>query len=369
MKRISLLLLLLLVATPAAVYAIDETLQVQFLKELFKRPESEYLEYMKQNTRVLDSTFFDRSEARMRWDIENNQIEDALRFAFVCDLAARAVGRTGQYRLGMAQAFYKAGNTAMAKDLIDSILLWDKENPAAMLPAKEFMAHMYRNENDYFNAWATYDELQKAGYKRHECLNEMATIDLLQDKEDRARQEFQEVLRINPGNKYATEYMAKLDAPQRFSPPGYKDPTTTASANPTAPRNPSAGGKWFQLAEDSYKANNLEAAEGNYLKAIGEDPKHVKAHVYLAALYYRQGQLDKAITLLQTATALDPQDLEGWRFLGNSYERRFDKLGNQADLDAALSSYQNGQKISPTDKTLQNELERAQDKKKPSANR
>lgn len=374
MKRLSLLLLALLVVAPLPARAIDETLQVQFLKGLFSRPESEWLEFMKNNTRVLDSTFFDRSEARMRWDLENNQVEDALRFAFVCDLAARAVGRNGQYRLGMAQAFYKAGNYQMAKDLIDSINLWDQNNPATMLPAKEFLAHMYRNENDYFNAWNTYDELQKAGYKRHQCLNEMASIDLKQGKEERARQELNEVLKLDPGNKYAKDLLATLDAPATFAPPGYDykkeqggGSQPTAATSPNA--NPAAGNKWFTLAEQAYKDNNLEAAEGNYLKAIDSDPKHVKARVYLAALYYRQGQLDQAIARLQEAIALDAADFEGWRYLGNCYERRFDTKGNKADLDAAVTSYQNGQKISPADKTINSELERALDKKNPSASR
>jgi len=362
------MLALLVVVAPLPVRAIDETLQVQFLKELFKKPESEYLEYMKQNTRVLDSTFFDRSEARMRWDLENNQVEDALRFAFVCDLAARAVGRNGQYRLGLAQAFYKAGNYAMAKDLIDSILLWDKDNPPTIMPAKEFMAHMYRNANDYFNAWNTYDELQKAGYKRHQCLNEMADIDLLQDKEERARQEFAEVLRLDPGNKFATDKLALLNAPQRFSPPGYKDPVGSTPP-PVASANPTASNKWFALAEESYKAGDLEKAEGNYLKAIESDPTHVKARIYLGALYYRLAALDKAIEYLQAATTIDASDFEAWRYLGNCYERRFDTKGNKADLDAAVSSYQAGQKIQPADKTIQTELERALDKKNPSANR
>ena len=358
MQRLSLILLVLLVALPG--YAIDETLQVQFLKQLFQRPESEWPEMMKQNTRVLDSSFFDRSEARIRWSLENNQVEDALRFALVTDLACDAVGRTGQYRLGLAQAFYKAGNYNMAKDLTDSILLRNSKDFAA----KEFYAHMYRNQMDFFNAWATYDELQKAGYKRTQCLNEMALIDLVQDKEERARQEFAEVLRIDPGNKLANEELGKLNQAMRFSPPGYKDKPENASNPPVA--NSGGANRWFMQAEESYKAGKLDAAEGYYKKTIENDPTYVIAYVYLGALYYRQAALDNAIEVLTKAVSLDAKDFEGWRFLGNCYERRYDTKGNKADLEAAVSSYQRGQEISPEDRTIKTELERARDKKNPS---
>lgn len=95
MRRL-LLLFLLLAALPA--HAADEAEQARMLKELFRRPFPEWREVMQQNRSLLDDSFFERVEKRIRWSRDHGQVDDAVRFGIVGDLAAGVVGRPPRFR-------------------------------------------------------------------------------------------------------------------------------------------------------------------------------------------------------------------------------------------------------------------------------
>ena len=68
----------------------------------------------------LDDAFFERVMARILWSVENNQVDDAIRFALVGDMASQTMGRPGQYRATLIEAFEKAGNIEAARQARES---------------------------------------------------------------------------------------------------------------------------------------------------------------------------------------------------------------------------------------------------------
>ncbi|HBM97559.1 TPA: hypothetical protein DD394_08830, partial [bacterium UBP9_UBA11836] len=113
-------------ATP--VQAADEASQVLMLRRVFSAPVEAWPTVLKNNTRLIDKSFFERVEARIKWSIDNGQVEDAVRFAYVGDLAGQAVGRKTDYRMQMSQLFRKLGNFSMSLDLINNVCILEPDN-------------------------------------------------------------------------------------------------------------------------------------------------------------------------------------------------------------------------------------------------
>lgn len=96
MQKILFGLILFALALPSL--AADEKQQTELLRKLFRAPQSQWTEVMKQNMDLLDETFFERCEARIQWDLKNNQSEDAWRFAEVADAAAELMGKPAHFK-------------------------------------------------------------------------------------------------------------------------------------------------------------------------------------------------------------------------------------------------------------------------------
>ena len=93
------------------------------LMEMFRTPITEWRQQLKDNSRLLDEDFFTNVGKRIRWGIENNHVDDAFRFAIAGDFACEAVSRPANYRIDLAELFYKAENTTMTGQIIDNIII------------------------------------------------------------------------------------------------------------------------------------------------------------------------------------------------------------------------------------------------------
>lgn len=347
MRNVMAALLALFVLTGLPARA-DEQGQVEMLKEVFKAPPAQWQEIISRHRGVLDNSFFENVEKRIRWALDSNHIDDAMRFLMVADFAAGVSGRKVIYRLAAAEQFLKAGNLRMFRELVDNVRITEARGSEAYSAASFMLAAYDQANKEYHEAIVLYQECFEDGYRRDESAYHMGEVYLLIGDEQKGL----EMLRRSADPR-AQALLQKLTQPVAPQPQPQPQPQPVASAGADA---------YFQQAETLVAGADLEQAEEYYLRALQEKPDHVKANVYLGALYYRLGSLDQAVQYLTRATQLDPGDFEAWRFLGNSYERLYDTAGAQSNLDQAVSAYQKGMELSPADPMVRSELQRAQSK-------
>ncbi|MCA9795071.1 MAG: tetratricopeptide repeat protein [Candidatus Eremiobacteraeota bacterium] len=328
----------------------DEQGQVEMLKEVFKAPIPQWKEIMGRHRGVLDNAFFDKVERRIRWAIDNNHIDDAFRFAILGDLGRDVAGKEGSYRLDLAWAFFKSGNFQMTQELVDNILITHPDT----LQALYLKGRLQEQFKQLYEAHQTYEIVARRNYEKADCLHRMALISFILGEDKRGVEEAQEAIKNG-----STEAKAVLDAYNRRMSGGIvppePQPGTASSGNADV-------NALIQEAELQIAANKFNAAEALLRKAIQTDPRNLAAHVSIGALFYRMGDIDSAIEYLDRATQLDGGSLEAWRYLGNSYERRYDVKADKGDLDKAKAAYLKAAALAPADPLVQIEVARIKSK-------
>lgn len=362
--RVALFLCLgsLLLALPAR--AADETLQVMMLKKLFASPMPQWQQVLEENRAILDASFFDRVERRIRWSLDNGQVEDAVRFAIVGDLAGAASGRKSGYRMEMAQLFLRLGNIQMYMDLVDNILVMDPQNQ----PVRFHKASVVHDGGNLVDSYIMYDALAKEGYRKSECLYRMALIELRREDLALARQHLEEALRLDPKHGLARQELDKMLrnlASEHIAPPETNPGGTGVGPVPSAnltPEQKDRAKAFFDEAELARQSGDLGRAAELFQRSIEADPGFVKAHVFLGALYFQMRNLEPAIRTLERASQLDPKDAEAWRYLGYCFERRYDGKRDGGDLARAQEAFTRAGTLDPGNELLKMDLQRIQDK-------
>jgi tetratricopeptide (TPR) repeat protein len=332
--------------------AADETAQVMMLKELFRSEQADWKSILGRHAGLLDQTFFERCEARIRWGVENSHFDDSIRFAIVADMAAMIVRRPDMYRYELAEMFAKAGNLPNALDLCENILLSNQTH----WPAWFLRASIYHDMQKADEAYEMYKKVIAGGYRVAECYFRMATIDFALGRDQDGAKNVKECLRLEPEHVNAKKLLAKYDEliqGERIAPPG---------TTPGSDKDKADAEAIFRQAEKLFMDGDLVTAETLYIQVLKLDRKHKDARKYLGALYYRQANLEKAAEQLAQVATLDPGDKEVWHYLGNTYERMFDIKGDKRMLDQAVNAYQKAAEVDPADPMIQGELLRAQSK-------
>lgn len=352
MRKLLIALMMGLVCLAPAL--ADEQGQIEMLKEVFKAPIPQWKEIMGRHRGQLDNSFFDKVERRIRWAIDNNHIDDAFRFAILGDLARDVVGKEGSYRLDLAWAFFKAGNFQMTQELVDNILITHPDTVAALY----LKGRLQEQAKQLFEAHQTYEIVARRNYEKADCLYRMAAISFIIGEDKRAVEEAKEAIKAG-----STLAQALLDKYNQSMSGGIAPPDRPGPNNPVPPVTSNSDvNALIQEAELQIAANKFNAAEALLRKAIQADPRSLPAHVSIGALFYRMGDIDSAIEYLDRATQLDGGSLEAWRYLGNSYERRFDVKADKADLDKAKAAYLKASALAPADPLVQIEVARIKSK-------
>lgn len=355
---------LLFPAGPAR--AADETLQVMMLKKLFASPMLDWQRILEENRHILDASYFDRVERRIRWSLDNGQVEDAVRFAIVGDMSAKAAGRKTDYRLEMARLFLRLGNMQMCMDLIDNILVMEPQNQ----PVRFFKASVVHDGGNLVDSYFLYDALAKEGYRKPECLYRMAVIELRREDQALARQHLEEAIRLDPKHTLARQELDRLlrglasehIVPTDGGPTGTNPPPFSGATSNLTPEQKGRAAGFFADAETAREQGDLTRAADLFNQAIQTDPTLVKAHVYLGAIYFQTRNLEPAIRSLERASQIDPKDAEAWRYLGYCYERRYDTSRESGDLARAQDAFTKAGALDPTNELLKMDLQRIQDK-------
>jgi Flp pilus assembly protein TadD len=112
------------------------------------------------------------------------------------------------------------------------------------------------------------------------------------------------------------------------------------------PQNP-----WghYMLGLAAWKSNDLDKAEGEFLKTLELDPTHLKSMYNLGRVYLDRGEKEKAGEQIESALKLDSTSSEGFRLLGRVKE----EMGLLADAETA---YRQALKLDPEDTWSMNNL-------------
>lgn len=353
-KNVLLTLLLLFFCSLGA--GADEQQQVEMLKEVLARPIPQWKEVLARHRGVIDNTFFGNVEKRIRWALDHNHVDDAIRFSIIGDFASEVTGRPANFRTDLAQAFYDTGNIAMMRDIVINVMLTSPGNKKAIF----LRAVADSQTGNIADAYNYFSELAQQNYEPANCYYEMGKISLAMNQEKRGVEELEKA--SNLGHPEAGKLVAQIKSTQMvIVPDGARDNPRRqpAGQNTGSPSDPAT---LLAKATMAIEEGELEAAEDNLKQVIQAKPNEPTAYIQLGAVYYRWAELPLAIETLTKATQLDAGNPDAWRYLGNALERQFDTQGNKADLDKARAAYEKSLGLNPGDPLIQMEIARVKDK-------
>ena len=359
----SALLLLLMVASSAQA----DTTPVEMLRDIFRSPVTEWKRILGESKPLLNESFFTNVEKRIRWGIENNHIDDAMRFAMVGDFAAEVKGRPAPFRADLAQLFYDAQNYTMAGQMVDNILVTAPPSSESAKKAKYLKASMAELKKDFFTAHELYVELAKDGYEEGEMWFKAGQISMWLQQEKRGIEEWDRA--IQAGHVQARvekeKYVLRNKGDWNELIPVEPNSPETAASIQSKPTNTNTGTDKDKKLVDAAAAienGTLETAKSIYQDLYREFPTDPEVTRNLSALLYRMGDLEEAKAFLDVAIGMSPQDPELLRFRGNTYERMFDRSREVKHLENALADYRQAMQIAPNHQFLVIEFQRAQTK-------
>ncbi|MBQ7528558.1 tetratricopeptide repeat protein [bacterium] len=350
----------LLVSCP--VQAADEASQVLMLRRVFSAPVEYWPDILKKSTHLIDKSFFERVEQRMKWSIDNGQIEDAMRFAYVGDLAGNIVDRKKNYRMQMSQLFRKLGNFSLAIDLINNVCVFEPDNKEALF----YKASLLQDSGDNVDSYPIYKQLAQDNYKRSECYYRMALLELQRDEIEEARDHLRECLKLDSKHALARKSLDQLEralAKATFIPKDDIQGSGLPIANlKDVPISTSDSSKALSLAhqgDSALKEGSITQAQEFYEQSLALDKNSAPALMGSGIVSYRQGDLEGAIRNFQAASqkfTTGNADLE--HYLGCCYELRYDLKKDKSDLEKAQKHFEKCQELNPQHELVEWDLKR-----------
>ena len=338
-------------------------MQALMLRKLFASPVDDWSEVLEKNEKLLDTSFFQRVEARIRWSVDNGQVDDALRFALVGDTAGQVVDRKTNYRLQMSQLFRHRGNMALAADIINNILMTDPKNKEA----KFYKASLMHDNGAPLDAYPIYEELYKDNVHKAECAYRMALIDIEKQDALLARKRLQEAIKIDPKHDLAKIELAKLEKfieNASFAPPTTSTSSVTDNSGVIPFSAPTKADKQLDtlLADAAFAlaSNEPNKAIELYQNAIAIDSSCVKAYTNMGAIYFQQGEYAQALAHFTKANQLSANDFEILRYLGYCHEAQYDASHDKRELAQANDLFKKSNSLNPNSELLQFDITRTE---------
>ncbi len=358
---VSFVICLLLAGIANPVSAAEESLQALMLRKMFASPTDQWQKVLKDNRQLLDTSFFERVEARMRWSIDNGQIDDALRFAYAGDLAGEVVKRKTDYRLQMAQLFRHRGNMVLAADIVSNILITDPHDNEA----KFYKASLMHDGGKLLEAYPIYEELYRDGVHKAECAYRMALVDIQKQDILLAKKRLEDAIKIDPQHDMARIELAKLD--KFISSASFAPPTTSKAATIPVDTNDTWNDKRITTLMDdasfALASNEPNKAIDLYNQVIALDPTMAKAYVNVGAIYFQQGEFEMAMRNFILANKYSPNSFEITRYMGFCCEGMYDQNGDKRDLARASDYYAQSNSLNPNNDLIKFDLNRIEAKK------
>lgn len=357
---ISAVLLVAVITTAQAA-----TSPVEMLRDMFRTPPTEWRDILRSSKPILDPEFFKNVEKRVRWGLENNHIDDAFRFAMVGDFASEVKNQPANFRIDMAEMFFKAGNQTMTGQIVENIIV-TSPNTEPAVKAKYLKAQLLELQKDMFAAHGLYVDLAKKGYEPSQTWYKAALVSMYIQEEKRALDEFK--LAEKSGNLQAGIERQKLENiltgtdfnKDIIAPIPNSSTTDTTGVESVAKADKT---KMLSSAQAALDAGRLEDAKAEYLAAYRAFPADIEVARARAAVLYRLGELEEARAFLDASLARYSEDVELLRYRANVLERMYDREQNPQMLELALEDYKLARKLSPNHRFVPMELQRASAKK------
>lgn len=343
----------LLLTAPAL--AVEEGAQAQMLKQMFQLPATDWPGFLNENAGLLDQSFFERIDARIRWSADSNQVEDAVRFAQVGDLACDAAGRLGGYRLGLVVALQKAGNDVTARGVLEHIMQTHPNSAEA-----RFLRAAYRRlDLDWAGALDDYQRVINQNFRTADCHYYSGLCHNALEKPRDALAAFRRAAAL--GNELAPAEVERLQKTVIAADVPFSDVAPPVTVDRKV--DPAKHAVYFRTAEEANRAGRLATALQNYEDACKADRTQAYYWICLGACRYKSGQPEQAATEIRQGLNLNGKSVEGWRYLACCYERIYDKTLAPLDLGNARHSYEQVLKLMPGDAVARMGLERLAAKK------
>lgn len=363
--------------------AFAATTSVEMLRDMFRLPVTEWQATLRSNSRLLNAEFFDSVGKRIRWGIENNHVDDAFRFAMVGDFSAQATNKPDNYRIDLAELFYKAQNFQMAGQICDNIRITSPNSQAAP-KAQWISAQIKEAQKDLFGAYTDYVDLASKRFLPDQTWYRAGLISLYIGETTRAKDEFRKsgspeaLAKIDEIDKQLNNSMDSIppvpNSPQDNTMPNTSGMTSLPSSAtpdyPTISANPEEPGTApprVASASTPLDKARMAVASGEFVEAVelyGDIYKNgdPKVAVEYGAVLYRMGDLEEAKKIYDSALAKNGKDVELLRGRGNTLERMYDREGSRDALKAAITDYKQAFALAPNHELLPWELDRAQSK-------
>ncbi len=250
----------------------------------------------------------------------------------------------GQGQLVLARSLIKADHLKEALEVTTALASAHPE----LSSAQALRGFCLIESGNYAEAKTVFTALTKSAPMFEVAWTELGRVNVFLNQRDEALAAFKQALAVNPDNGFARDAVASLSgagAPLRLK------------ANAPARAH-------FEQAEKLFGERKFSEAIAEYQKSAQADPKFAKPLVYIGDCWLQLGDMEKAIDSYKQALAVDPQDKQAHRFLGDMYERKFDKTGDASWLDQAIVCYKAALHADPKYGAAQDALQRAEAKRR-----
>lgn len=330
---------------------------VGVLREMFRRPVTEWKGTLRAHSHLLDGEFFASVDRRIQWGLDNGHVDDAFRFAMVGDFAAEAVGRPQSYRVDLAQGFFDVQEDQLASQVVEDVLQTSAGSRSA-IRAQFLRGQIRARLQDLDGAYQDFRTLADMGYRPEETWYQCGLISSFVGREERARVEFEKAGRQEP--EPARELIIPPGwvraGPYRPADLGLRHYDDYESAPDVCPGSPDL----YSESQPKVRVENLDVLL--QLAAASYDLTDPVACGVYGSLLYRVGALSQASSVYDAAISGHPESVDLLRGRGNTLERLYDQTGQRSRLMAALADYRRAAQLAPEHELLRWELARAEAK-------
>jgi tetratricopeptide (TPR) repeat protein len=178
------------------------------------------------------------------------------------------------------------------------------------------LAAAYRSVDDFDHAFAVYGQLARLFPRDPQAPWLTGLLFVQQNRNDEARQAFNQALVLVPDYLPALEQLVNLDLAEKQYPAALQRVQSGLEKNPSLP------GLNLLLARIFLAQKDTKQAEASLLKVIALQPDSPAAYFMLAQLYVSSNQQQKALANLQAGLAKNPNDVQALMLMGLIYDQQ-----------------------------------------------